>query len=103
MNISFLKENIEEIVKINDVLIPPSLQGIIKLDYPKYKQELLKNQEDFNFKYRHGYYSKENESEKEENDRLFEDLFKKHPGLRVLNMDSLDVEDAPENDTFYSF
>ena len=91
MNMSFLEKNIEKIVKINDVCLPPEVHTMVNLYFPKYKKELFKNQEEFIYKYRHGWYSKENESYVEEEKRLLKKVIEKHPDLALLADDSLDT------------
>jgi hypothetical protein len=102
MNISFLEKNIEEIIAIDDVFLPPIVHTVINSSFPKYKKELFDNQQEFIHKYRHGWYSKEDESFKEEESRLFKALFEKHPDLFPLNIDSLDTH-KEEDLEFFEF
>ncbi len=91
VNISFLLENIDEITSINDVLLPPIIHNHVRRYAKPYFPKLISNQEQFIVDYRYGEYTIDGESEKEEQNRLFDELFKKYPHLIHLIDDAADT------------
>lgn len=91
VNISFLIDNVEEIAAIDDVFIPPIIHRLVKMHAFPFYNELYANQEKFIVEYRYGEYSIDGETPKDEEDRLFKDLFMKYPHLISLIDDSKDT------------